>query len=177
MEKADFDKLLLKTAFCCVACDGNLDKKEIAMLKSLFENNPMYKDINFDEKINSFIKLYNEKGKAFFTFYFEALSGSILNEQEELAIVDIALKTINADEKTEYSEIKFFKVIRKHLKVSDEKIRQIHGDIETFLEEDVIAQSLLEKITSQYLDVAELPQFDLVTNLESDLPDESAKNE
>lgn len=164
MEKESFDKILLKTAFCCMASDGDIDTREIELLKSIFANNPLHKDIKFDDKMNSFIKIYNEKGKSFFTFYFDLLRDSSFTEEEELAIIDIALKTIYADEVVEYSEIKFFRVIRRNLKISDEKILLSFPDIEQFLVEDIVVESNLEKIINQYLDAAELPQFNLLTS-------------
>lgn len=176
MEKIEFEKILLQTAFCCLASDGNVDEREISLLKSVFSEKEQYKDLNFDEKINSFIKNYNEKGKQFFTFYFDLLKESNLTEEEELSIINIAIKTIKADELIEYSEIKFFKIIRHNLKISDEKILAVFPDIEQFLEKDIITESYLEKITNQYLDVAELPKFDLISFV-SDSPNEIKKDE
>jgi uncharacterized tellurite resistance protein B-like protein len=162
MDKIEFDKLLLKTAFCCLASDGNIDQREVSLLKAVFAEKEHYNDLNFEEKLNSFIKIYNEKGKQFFTFYFDLLKESNLTEDEELTLIDIAIKTINADELIEYSEIKFFKIIRHNLKISDEKILAVFPDIEQFLEKDIITESYLEKITNQYLAVAELPKFELL---------------
>jgi len=176
MEKIEFEKILLQTAFCCLASDGNVDEREISLLKSVFSEKEQYKDLNFDEKINSFIKNYNEKGKQFFTFYFDLLKESNLTEEEELSIINIAIKTIKADELIEYSEIKFFKIIRHNLKISDEKILAVFPDIEQFLEKDIITESYLEKITNQYLDVAELPKFELISFV-SDSPNEIKKDE
>ena len=62
----------------------------------------------------------------------------------------------------EYAEIKFFKNIRHRLKIADERILLKHPDIEEFLEEDIITESLLDKITKQYMDSLELPQFNLI---------------
>ena len=67
------------------------------------------------------------------------------------------------DEQIEYSEIKIFKNIRHRLKISDENILTVLPDIEQFLEEDIVTESFLDKITSQYLEAAELPQFELIT--------------
>ena len=86
-----------------------------------------------------------------------------LNEQEELTLIDFAIQTINADEQIEYSEIKFFKNIRHRLNVSDEKILACFPDIEQYLEDDIITDSFLDNITSQYFQISELPQFDLIS--------------
>jgi uncharacterized tellurite resistance protein B-like protein len=162
METISFDKLLLKTAFCCMASDGKIDNREIALIKSLCEKSPLFKDYNFQEEINSLVSKINTRGKEFITYYFELLGKTPLTEKEELTLIDFAIQTIKADEQIEYSEIKFFKNIRHRLKVNDNDILAVFPDIEQFLEEDIITESFLDKITSLYLESADLPMFDLI---------------
>jgi len=163
METISFDKLLLKTAFCCMASDGNIDKREIALIKTLCENTPLFKGFNFQEEINSLVTKINTRGKEFISYYFELLGNSSLTEKEELTLIDFAIQIINADEQVEYSEIKFFKNIRHRLKISDDSILAVFPDIEQFLEEDIVTESFLDKITNQYLETAELPYFELIS--------------
>ena len=166
MDTISFDKLLLKTAFCCMASDGNIDKREIALIKSMCEDSPIFVNFNFEEEINTLVTKLNIRGKEFITYYFSLLKNASLTEQEELTLIDIAIKTILADEIVEYSEIKFFKVIRHNLKISDDKILAIYPNIEQFLEEDITTESYLEKIINQYLSTTELPQFELISSFD-----------
>lgn len=163
MDTITFDKLLLQTAFCCMAADGNIDKREIALIKSLCEKSPSFATFNFQEEINQLVSKINNDGKAFIQEYFDFFKQTQLSEQEELTLIDFAIQTINADEQVEYSEIKFFKNIRHRLKVSDEKILDRFPDIELYLEQDIITDGFLDKITSQYFEATELPQFDLIS--------------
>lgn len=163
METISFDKLLLKTAFCCMAADGNIDKREVSLIKSMCEKYNLFKNFNFQEEINQLITNLNKNGKAFIQHYFDLLKQTSLSEQDELMLIDFAIQTINADEVVEYSEIKFFKNIRHRLKISDVKILEHFPDIEQYLEEDIITDSFLDKITNQYFETTELLQFDLIT--------------
>jgi uncharacterized tellurite resistance protein B-like protein len=176
METISFDKLLLKTAFCCMASDGNIDNREITRIKTMCENSLMFKGFNFQEEINKLVDKINTRGKEFITYYFDLLSETTLTEKEELTLIDFAIQTIKADEKVEYSEIKFFKNIRHRLKVSDENILAIFPDIEQYLEQDIITESFLVKITNQYLQVTELPHFELIS-IETSSLDGLKKNE
>lgn len=171
MDTISFDKLLLKSAFCCMASDGHIDNREIALIKSMCEKSPLFKDFNFQEEINSLVNKINTRGKEFISYYFDLLGKSTLTEQEELTLIDFAIQTIKADEQIEYSEIKFFKNIRHRLKVSDDNILAVFPDIEQFLEEDIVTESFLDKITNQYLEAAELPQFELISIDTSSLGD------
>ena len=164
METISFDKLLLKTAFCCMASDGNIDNREIALIKSMCAQSPLFNNFNFEVEINLLVEKINTRGKEFIAYYFDLLEEAELTEEEEITIIDFAIKTINADEQVEYSEIKFFKNIRHRLKLSDENILAKFPDIELYLEQDIITESYLNKITDQYLASAELPQFDTIIN-------------
>lgn len=163
MDTISFDKLLLKTAFCCMACDGHIDDKEINAIRTICSSSPIFEKFNFEEEINLLVNKINARGKEFIAYYLGLLKSSVLSEAEELTLIDFAIKTIYADDKVEYSEIKFFKVIRTNLKIEDDKILAAYPDIEMFLEQDIITESYLDKITRQYFDHIELPQFDLIT--------------
>lgn len=168
METVSFDRLLLKTAFCCMASDGKIDKREIKIIKSLCEKSHLLKDLNFQDEINILVSKINARGKEFISYYFELLQNSDLSEQDELTLIDFAINTIKADEQIEYSEIKFFKVIRHNLKINDEKIVSAYPEIESWLEQDIITESYLDKITKQYLDSAELPQFEFIISFDNE---------
>jgi uncharacterized tellurite resistance protein B-like protein len=176
MDIITFDKLLLKTAFCCMAADGNIDSREIYFIKSLCEKSPLFSNFNFQEEINLLVGKINSGGKSFIQYYFNLLKDAHLTEEEELTLIDFAIQTINADEQIEYSEIKFFKNIRHRLNISDEKILDRFPDIELYLEDDIITDGYLDKITSHFFEISELPQFELIS-LSENLQENNEKNE
>lgn len=163
METISFDRLLLKTAFCCMASDGNIDKKEVALIKKMCEKSPVFKDFDFKKEINALVSRLNANGKDFINYYFSLLKDADLSDDEELALIEFAVETIKADESIEYSEIKFFKAIRHNLKLSDEKILEKHNDIEYWLEDDIIFESNIDRLISQYFEIANLPHFETIS--------------
>lgn len=166
MATPNLNKLILQTAFCCMASDGNIDKREIATIKSMCEKSPLFENFDIQTELNLLIKVINKEGKEFIINYLEFLKNTSLSEEDELTLLDFAIQTILADELIEYSEIKFFKNIRHRLKVSDDKISERFAnipDIEMFLEQDIISESFLDKITNHFLEIGELPQFEFVS--------------
>lgn len=163
MDTINFDKLLLKTAFCCMASDGHIDQREVTLIQTMCAESPLFKDFDFQGEMNALVEQINARGTEFITNYFGLLGNSTLTEEEELLLIDFAIKTIYADNVVEYAEIKFFKVIRHNLKVKDEVILAKFPDIEDFLQADIVTESYLEKITKQYLKIADLPQFDAIS--------------
>jgi uncharacterized membrane protein YebE (DUF533 family) len=47
MDTISFDKLLIKTAFCCMASDGHIDDQEISIIKTMCANTSLFNDFNF----------------------------------------------------------------------------------------------------------------------------------
>jgi len=150
-----------------MASDGDIDSKEISIIKSLFEKSPLFANLNFQEEINLLVGEINNGGKTFFQNYFDRLKISQLTEEEELTLIHFAIQTINADEQIEYKEIKFFKNIRYRLNVSDENILARFPTIELYLEDDIITDGYLDKITSHFFEISEIPQFDFLNNNDS----------
>lgn len=159
MDKITFDEILLKTAFCCMASDGKIDKREVEMIQSLCESSELFQNFDFHQSINSLVQKINLESKKFIQEYFNILDESEFSEKEELLLLDFAIKTIKADDEIEYSEIKFFKNIRHRLSVSNETILAFHPGVEDFLEEDIIAPSL-GKLAEQFFATLDLVNFD-----------------
>ncbi|MDR2292094.1 MAG: TerB family tellurite resistance protein [Prevotellaceae bacterium] len=166
METKKFDELLLKTAFCCMASDGDIDKREVAIIQSICEALPSFENIDLKDEMNRYVSEINLDSKQFITDYFTALEQADLTEQNELVLIDVAIQVIKADDVIEYSEIKFFKNIRYRLAVSDEKIIEHFSstveEIDQFLGEDIITESFLDEIAKQYFDTVNLTKFDFI---------------
>lgn len=135
--KMDKAKLYLKTIFCCMACDGEITKEEIEMVKNVSSKNNIFSNFDVESLINQWIVALNENGAAFLKSFLNELSLEDLTSKEQMLIIDFALKTIEADNCIEYSEIKFFKKLRGRLSISDEDILQCYPDKEDFLLADV----------------------------------------
>lgn len=136
--------LLLKTAFCCMACDGNIAEEEILLIKSYAQNNNMFEGIDVQTVINSYIEEVNTSGTAFFTSFLSELKASNLNDTDALNLIKVAIKMIESDNDVAYSEIKFFKSIRSCLSISDEVILTEMPDKEDYLLPDVTSSVIKE---------------------------------
>jgi len=154
MEENSVNHLLLKTAFCCMACDGEIAPEEVALIKSICKETLALRQVDLETEINQFITSINANSKQFLSNYLKTVNQKSpdLTQQEEFDLIEIAIKVIKADNKIEYSEIKFFKAIRYCLKVNDDRVilhfSKSIEDIDLFLGEDI--QTTFEGITQQY---------------------------
>lgn len=141
-------ELLLKTAFCCMACDGDIAADEIDLLKEFAEKDDSWKGFDIQTAVNKGIVEINERGVAYLGDYLKEVANADLDEEDSLKLIDIAIRMIEADKKVEYSEVKFFKKIREMLKVSDEKLFQTFPDKEDYFLPDISAPKEFDRTAS-----------------------------
>lgn len=171
MEQIILNKLLLKTAFSCMACDGDIDKREIVLIKTMHQNKKTFGDIDINLELDNLLLEINRDGHQFLKSFFSELISSSLSEQNELKLIEVAIETIKADEKIEYSEVKFFKVIRSNLKIKNDVILKTHPDFEEYLEQDIISESYLSRLQDDFFATNTLPQFDIIKPFNNDFLD------
>lgn len=159
MKTNSLDKILLKTAFSCTACDGEVDPNEIKLIIELHEKERLFGDINLEDEINKLIDDFKKNGFLFLRNYLIELKDLNLNDNNQLKVIDIAIKTIEADEEIKYSEIKFFKLLRSKLSVENNLILKKFPNYEEYLEQDVFSKSYLQKIEGDYFDYSEIKDF------------------
>lgn len=131
------NELYLKTVFACMVCDGDIAPEEIAVVKELAEKADLFSNFDVENKLNDYVSQINQQGRVFLTTYLNDIANAELTEKEEMQIISIAIQTIEADNKIEYSEVSFFKKIRQRLNVSDETILATFPDKEDYLLPDI----------------------------------------
>lgn len=129
----EINELYLKTAFSCMACDGEIAGEELELVKHYANSSSLFEGLDIEGKLNEYVAEINDQGQSFLAGYINNVVNAQLNEEQELNIAKIAIKMIEADNKIEYSEISFFKRIRNKLNVTDEKLMDIFKD-ETLFE-------------------------------------------
>ena len=133
----EINELYLKTAFCCMACDGDIASEELALIKEYTSNSGLFSNLDIESKLNEYVIGINQQGILFLNSYLKEVTSAFLTEAQEMNIVRIAIQMIEADNKIEYSEISFFKKIRFKLSISDEVILTEMPDKEDYLLPDI----------------------------------------
>ena len=141
MENKDFNKLLLLTAFSCMACDGEIAGEELSLIKELDAKEELFGDIEVGVELKKLKELIDKEGNQFLKRYIGELGKSELTKEQELDLLRVAYRTILADNKVEYSEVKFFKVIRSNMKKLDDEVilSGIEGIEDYFIQDDIKA--------------------------------------
>ena len=152
-----------------MACDGDIDKREVVLIKTMDQEKKIFGEIDINQELENLLLEINRDGHKFLKSYFNELTSTELSEQDELKLIEVAIKTINADDKVEYSEVKFFKVIRSKLKIDNEPILAKHPDFEDYLEQDIISESYLARLQDDFFDTNTLSEFKLINDIDDDI--------
>lgn len=137
-------ELFLKTVFSCMACDGNIAKDEVAMVKDLVDKTALFNGLDTEKILNSYVEDINSKGVLFLSRFLEELMDSAISVDDQLVLLDLAFKTIKSDNALEYSEVKFFKKIRIRLSISDDEIVARFPEMEDYIQPDIyVAEELV----------------------------------
>ena len=136
----DTKELFLKTAFCCIACDGSIATDEVEMLRSFLTETDVFEGLDVNSLLEEYVNEINGQGGAFLKGFVLDLSDVKLSKEEALMIVEIAIRSIESDNEIKYSEISFFKKIRSKLPLTDTEILERFPDKEDYLLPDIVQE-------------------------------------
>lgn len=107
-----------------MTCDGDIAEEETHYLIDKAKVFPQYfKGLPVDDYLHKWIDSINAEGLDFLNEYLSEIDSCNLDKDDELILAELALEMIAADDIIQFSEVKFFKKIRKHLhKVTDDDI-------------------------------------------------------
>ena len=129
MQTEDFKKLLFKTAFCVMACDGNIDESEIEEMKKIDSSTTYFNDIDLSIELDNLISDLKNKNVKIVKNLFDSLRENTLSISQELLILEVTLRIINADNIIDENEVRFLNLIRSKLDVADKIISERFGKI------------------------------------------------
>ena len=167
MDKNKFKKILFKVAFCTMACDGHIDDREIEELQIMDKKTSFFEAIDLSEELKQLIKDLDKKGTKVIEELFVCLRETKLNPIQELLVLEVALRIINADGKHDENEVKFIHLLRSKLKLHDETINDRFGELDILYTNEYSKNIVAGKTEIEFAESIKLPemseliQFDL----------------
>lgn len=143
-------ELFLKTAFCCMACDGDIAEEEVSLIRKFAKESDLFCNLEVESLLNKYVQKINSEGPVFLNTYIKELKAEDASVDEQLSIIKIAISVIESDNDIQYSEIKFFKRIRQCLSISDEEILSVFPDKEDYLLPDISLNEFEFVIDSEF---------------------------
>ena len=130
MEAINYKNILLNTAVCAIACDGDVDAREIDALKNIEKNSPYFSSQDLSETLEKALDKCSLDVIKFQKSIFSDIKKAKLNLVQQLTLMEISLRIIAADKIEEDSEREFIINLRQCLTISDLILFQRFGKIE-----------------------------------------------
>ncbi|MDE5421267.1 hypothetical protein L3073_03525 [Ancylomarina sp. DW003] len=159
MDKNEFKKILFKVAFCTMACDGHIDDREVEELKVMDKNTSFFEAIDLSNELEQLIKDLDKKGTKVIEELFVCLRETKLNPIQELLVLEVALRIINADGKHDENEVKFIHLLRSKLELHDETINDRFGELDILYTNEYSKNIIAGKVEIEFFERVKLPEM------------------
>lgn len=173
LERHDFQRLLFRTAFCLMACDGHIDEREVNEIKWMNTHSNYFKGIDLSDELEELLRELKVRGKHIVDELYSDLSDLNLSSVQELLILEIAFRIAHTDEKVHENEIKLIRYLRSKLHVHDEIIHDRFGVVEYLFDKDYSQEIIKQDAKDDLLAHITLPDFKEIGTFDFTLP---AKN-
>ena len=122
MKNSEFKDFLFKSAVIAMACDGNIAEEEINEIKNIVANEIYFMGYEFEGPLHKNIEEIKINGKNAVNQFLQEITTNNLNEHQELLLIEVILKIIQADAIIEENELKFFHLAKSKLKTDEQTL-------------------------------------------------------
>jgi len=150
MDSTEFKKLLFEVACCAVACDYDIDEREIRELRNIDKSTTYFKDIDLSKQLDNFLANFKGNEAEIINGLIEKIRDVSMSPVEELLVMEIVLRLIYADLRIDEKEIDFLKSIRLALSISDEIMTDRFGEIDILIKDRKIVKQVDEKVVNKH---------------------------
>ena len=159
MDKIELKKILFKVAFCAMACDGDIDSREIEELKIMDTNTSYFAEVDLTDELKQLVNDFKHKGTKVIEELFVSLRETKLNPIQELLILEVALRIINADNRHDENEVKFINFLRSKLELHDETINDRFGKLDILYTNEYSRNIVSGKTEMEFAKNVKLPEM------------------
>ncbi len=159
MEKIEFKKLLFKVAFCAMVCDGTIQPEEKEEMKLMDKSTSFFEAIDLSNKLKQLVSQFDKRGTKVIQETFTSLKENDLNPIQELIVLEVALRIINADEFQDDNEKKFINLLRSKLELHDETINDRFGKLDILYTNEYSRNIVAGKTEIEFTENIKLPEM------------------
>ena len=142
-----------------MACDGHIDDREVKELKLMDKNTSFFEAVDLSDELEQLIKDLKNKGTKVIEELFVSLKKTNLNPIQELLVLEVALRIINADKKHDENEVKFLHLLRSKLELHDETINDRFGELDILYTSEYSKNIVAGKSEIEFVENVKLPKI------------------
>lgn len=149
-----------------MACDGEIHEDEIKEIENISQTTPYFGKIDYTKETKDIVADITKHGTGTIKKHFLNLKQSNLTPVQELLLLEVLMRIINADKVQDPNEIKFLQIVNSSLKVHDEIIMERFGNTELLFDRDY--KQVDKSFKKKFISELRLPKL---KNLQGYVPD------
>jgi uncharacterized tellurite resistance protein B-like protein len=122
MKNKEFKDFLFKSAVMAMACDGEIADEEIEEIKNMVANEIYFMGYDFEEPLKNNIDNIKTNGKNAINQFLQEIVTNELSEHQEILLIEVMLRMIEADKDVQHSELKFLQMAKAKLKIDEQTL-------------------------------------------------------
>jgi len=169
LERSEFQRVLFQTAFCVMACDGHIDNREVAEIRAMNAGSAYFTGIDLTVELDGLLARLRTDGTRVVEDLFKTIENLDMSTVQELLLIEITLRIMNADERIDENEVRFLRRLRSGLALHNQTIKDRFGAVDFLSEDDysdgsIIDASLAAEVTPGF----DLPKIDELVKVDPD---------
>jgi uncharacterized tellurite resistance protein B-like protein len=128
MDLSDYQRLLLKHALYIMACDGDVDAREVQEIRRFTTDTPFFDGLDVEQELTTALNELNSGGAAAIEAALQELPDQQVNDRQRQRLLDVLLQVVDADGAVQDSERVYLQRVRAALKVPVEEVARRYAD-------------------------------------------------
>jgi uncharacterized tellurite resistance protein B-like protein len=115
MDIEDFQRTLLVHALHVIACDGEIDSREVEEIRRLTATTPHFSEIDTEQELTVALKHLRENGAVVIDEALTRLSSAVVTHRQSLKLLEVLLQVVHADDLVHEAERAYLQRTREAL--------------------------------------------------------------
>jgi uncharacterized tellurite resistance protein B-like protein len=117
MNLIEYQRLVLVNALNVIACDGDIDDREVEELRRMTTATPYFDELNVEEELAAALRALSEGGPGAIDRALEDLCSAEMTDRQRLKLLEVLLRVIHADDVVREAECAYLQRAREALEV------------------------------------------------------------
>jgi uncharacterized tellurite resistance protein B-like protein len=117
-----FKEFLFESAVIAMGCDGDIATSEIEELKKIVTNEIYFMGYSIEEPLKVHLANIKANGKNAINNYLKSIESLNLSDNQEVLLIEVLLRIIEADSDIQISEVKFLQMAKAKLKLDEQTL-------------------------------------------------------
>ncbi len=128
MENTEFSKLLLRIAFASTVVDGEIDNREIDIIRNLQKEDFYLKEFDLNDELDQIQRDASQNPSDYSNNILKQTYNLDLTPSQKLIMINLAIAVVRADNVMQEQEIVFIKNLILNLQIPDSIVDATNGN-------------------------------------------------